>query len=301
MTDYCSDPAPDAAPLCPGPAPAQGKPSTFEMPAGVVDAHAHVIGEPPFYPWMPDRSYTPPVATSDAYIKMLDDVGSKYGVLIQVSVHGQDNTLMLNTLQSYPDRLRGVVVPALGLPDAQYQSMKDAGVVGLRLNVLYGGGGVSLAQLADYDALARDWGWHIQFLLDARELPTLYPQLGKLRSTIVIDHMGHIPTSVGVDSDGFQALLTLVKNGAWVKVSGAYRLSADEPPYRDTIGYAQALIYAAPERCVWGSDWPHVATWTTMPTVAQLLDTLALWAPDPAIRTAILTTNAHKLYGFANL
>jgi 2-pyrone-4,6-dicarboxylate lactonase len=304
MTDSFSDSGsvsgPDIPPLCPGPAPVQTKPSSFAMPAGTVDAHAHVIGEPPRYPWMPDRAYTPPPATPDAYLKMLDDVGSQYGVLIQVSVHGQDNTLMLDTLRAHRARLRGVVVPALGLPGARYQSMKDAGAVGLRLNVLYGGGGVSLAQLAEYDALARDWGWHMQFLLDARELPTLAPQVRKLRSTIVIDHMGHMPTSAGVDSTGFRELLAMVRDGAWVKVSGAYRMSAGEPPYRDTIGYAQALIEAAPERCVWGSDWPHVATWTTMPTVSQLLDTLALWAPDPAVRTAILTTNAHKLYGFAN-
>ena len=124
------------APLCPGPAPVQPRASAFEMPAGAVDTHAHVIGGPPAHPWMPDRAYTPPPATPKAYLKMLDDVGSQYGVLIQVSVHGQDNTLMLDTLRAHPERLRGVVVPALGLPDAHYQSMKDAGAVGLRLNVL---------------------------------------------------------------------------------------------------------------------------------------------------------------------
>jgi 2-pyrone-4,6-dicarboxylate lactonase len=287
-----------SAPLCPGPAPVQRRPSAFAMPVGAVDAHAHVIGAPPRHPWMPDRAYTPPLATPEAYLKMLDDTGSQYGVLVQVSVHGQDNTLMLDTLRANPERLRGVVVPALGLSDAQYQAMKDAGAVGLRLNILHGGGGVSLAQLAEYDALARDWGWHIQFLLDARELLAHAPHFAKLQSTIVIDHMGHLPTTEGVGSADFQHVVALVRDGAWVKMSGAYRVSAEEPPYRDTLGYAQALIDAAPERCVWGSDWPHVSTWTTMPTVAQLLDTLALWAPDSATRTAILTTNAHKLYGF---
>lgn len=288
------------APLCPGPAAIQTRPTAFEMPIGAVDTHAHVIGEPPAYPWMPDRAYTPPPAMPQAYLDMLDAVGSQYGVLVQVSVHGQDNTLMLDTLRAHRERLRGVVVPALRLSDAQYQAMKDAGAVGLRLNVLHGGGGVSLAQLAEYDALAHDWGWHMQFLLDARELPALSPRFSKLRSTIVVDHMGHMPTVEGIESAGFSTLLALVRDGAWTKMSGAYRISVEQPPYLDTIAYAQALIDAAPERCVWGSDWPHVATWTTMPRVAQLLDTLALWAPDPTVRTAILTTNAHKLYGFAN-
>ena len=286
------------APLCPAPAAAQTGPSSFRMPAGAVDTHAHVIGAPPQYPWMPERSYTPPCATPDAYLSMLDGVGSRYGVLIQVSVHGQDNTLMLQTLRKHPERLRGVAVPQLGLGDAEYRAMKDAGTVGVRINVLFGGGGIGFSQLAEYDALARDWGWHIQFLLDARYLPELAPQLRKLRSTAVIDHMGHFPASCGVASAGFQDLLGLVRDGAWVKLSGAYRLSAEEPPYRDTIDYAQALVEAAPRRCVWGSDWPHVALWNTMPSVGQLLDTLALWVPDAHRREAILTTNAHTLYGF---
>jgi len=268
------------------------------MPAGAVDTHAHVIGSPPRYPWMADRSYTPSPVTPEQYLRMLDDVGTQYGVLVQVSVHGQDNRLMLDTLRAHRDRLRGVVVPSLGLADAEYQAMKDAGAVGLRINVLFGGGGIDFSQLAEYDALARDWGWHLQFLLDARELPTLAPQFARLRSTIVVDHMGHLPTTAGAQSPGFQRLVELVRDGAWVKLSGAYRLSDAEPPYADTVDYAQTLIDAAPERCVWGSDWPHVALWRTMPTVGQLLDTLALWAPDPTVRDAILTTNAQQLYGF---
>jgi 2-pyrone-4,6-dicarboxylate lactonase len=286
------------APLCLAPPARQSGPTAFAMPAGVVDTHAHVIGEPPHYPWMPERAYTPPPAPAQAYLRMLDETGSAYGVLIQVSVHGQDNTLMLETLRANRARLKGVVVPPLGLADTEYQAMVDAGAVGMRINVLYGGGGISFAQLEEYDALARDWGWHIQFLLDARDLPELGPRLAKLRSTIVIDHMGHLPASTGVQSDGFQRLIGLVRDGAWVKLSGAYRLSGAAPPYLDTVAYARALTDAAPTRCVWGSDWPHVAQWRTMPTVSQLLDTLALWVPDAALRNQILTTNAHQLYGF---
>jgi 2-pyrone-4,6-dicarboxylate lactonase len=286
------------APLCLAPPAQQRGPTAFTMPANVVDTHAHVIGEPPRFPWMPDRAYTPPPATAEAYLSMLDETGSTYGVLVQVSVHGQDNTLMLDTLRANRTRLKGVVVPTLGLADADYQEMVDAGAVGMRINVLFGGGGISFAQLDEYDALARDWGWHIQFLLDARDLTELAPRLAKLHSPIVIDHMGHLPTAAGVQSDGFQRLVGLVRDGAWVKLSGAYRLSAEEPPYRDTIAYAQTLADAAPSRCVWGSDWPHVAQWHTMPTVSQLLDTFALWVPDATLRNQILTTNAHTLYGF---
>jgi 2-pyrone-4,6-dicarboxylate lactonase len=220
------------------------------------------------------------------------------GVLVQVSVHGLDNALMLEALAANRERLRAVVAPALGLGDAAYQAMTDAGTVGLRINTLSGRGGCDIARLADYAALARDWGWHIQFLLDARTLPELAPALARLRVPIVIDHMGHFPTAEGVGCAGFELLLALLRDGAWTKLSGAYRLSAGTVPYADTVAYAQALVEAAPERCVWGSDWPHVALWQAMPTVGQLLDTLATWVPDAAVRDRILTTNAHRLYHF---
>lgn len=288
-------------PHCMPPPHAQPRTSAFDMPAHAVDTHAHVIGMPAKYPWVPNRAYTPCEATPDAYIRMLDDVGLACGVLVQVSVHGQDNTLMLDTLRAHRQRLRGVVVPSLGLADADYQAMHDAGTVGLRINVMHAGGGISFSQLDEYDALARDWGWHIQMLLDARDLSGLAPRLSRLHSAVVIDHMGHLPTHEGVRSPGFQRLVGLVRDGAWVKLSAAYRLSDAAPPYQDTLEFAQTLVDAAPQRCVWGSDWPHVALRGTMPTVSQLLDTLALWVPDTRTRNAILTTNAHALYGFRAL
>jgi 2-pyrone-4,6-dicarboxylate lactonase len=287
-----------ALPLCVAPPLAQTPPLTFAMPAHAVDAHAHVIGVPPRHPWAPQRAYTPHEATPQAYLRMLDQTGCAFGVLVQVSVHGQDNTLMLDTLRAHRERLRGVVVPSLGLTDAGYQAMNDAGTVGMRINAMHAGGGISFAQLDEYDALARDWGWHLQMLLDARQLPELAPRLAKLHSTLVIDHMGHIPASCGAHAQGFTTLVEMVRDGAWVKLSGAYRLSAAEPPYQETAAFAQRLVEAASTRCVWGSDWPHVAHWGTMPGVAQLLDTLALWVPDAATRNAILTTHAHALYGF---
>jgi predicted TIM-barrel fold metal-dependent hydrolase len=110
--------------------------------------------------------------------------------------------------------------------------------------------------------------------------------------------MGHFPTSEGVDNEGFRTLVHLVGDGAWVKISGAYRNSVGGPPYRDTIPFARALVEAAPERCVWGSDWPHVAHWGPMMNVGDLLDLLAEWVPDEDIRRRVLVDNAHRLYGF---
>jgi len=289
--------ATDQAPACPGPDPRPHGPTRFAVPYGAVDAHAHVIGQPPPHPFVIERSYTPEPATPESYFAMLDATGMTYGVLVQVSVHGTDNGLMVQTLRANRDRLRGIAVIPLGLPDKELVALKEAGVVGLRLNILYGGG-IGFNQLGDYAALAKEMGWHLQFLIDARDLPPLAPKLAKLPVPFVVDHWGHFPVTRGIADPGFQTLLSLVSDGGWVKLSGAYRNTIDGPPYTDTIPFARLLHEAAPERCVWGSDWPHVAHWQHMMNVGDLLDLLADWVPDPAARDRVLTANAHNLYGF---
>lgn len=290
-------PQTDPAPACPGPAPHPHGPTRYRVPAGAVDAHAHVIGLPPAYPFVEGRSYTPPEATAERYLAMLDGTGMSYGVLVQVSVHGTDNRLMLETLKANRSRLRGIGVIPLGLPDRDLAAMKEAGVTGLRLNVLYGGG-IGFAELDSYAALARELGWHLQFLVDARDLTPLAPKLGRLPVPFVVDHWGHFPVSRGLDDPGFQTLLALLRDGGWVKLSGAYRNSVAGPPYADTIPFARQVFQAAPDRCVWGSDWPNVANWGPMMNIGELLDLLADWVPDEAARNRVFVDNAHRLYGF---
>ena len=282
---------------CPGPQVSQRKTTKFTVPLGAVDTHAHVIGLPPEYPFVAARSYTPPPATAQQYTDMLDATGMTYGVLTQVSVHGTDNRLLVNALTAHKQRLRGIAVIPLDCPDAERAALKDAGVVGLRLNVLYGGG-VGFEQVEDYAALCREMGWHLQFLIAAQDLPPLASRLAKLPVPFLIDHMGHFPTSRGTDDAGFQALLSLVKDGAWVRLSGAYRTSVEGFPYRDTVPFARMLVEAAPDRCVWGSDWPHVANWDVMMSVSDLLDLLADWVPDETARNRILVNNPQRLFGF---
>lgn len=285
------------APACPGPSPTQRMSSRFQVPPGAVDTHAHVIGLPPDYPFVPTRSYTPPEATAAQYLSMLDSTGMTYGVLTQVSVHGTDNRLLVGALTANRERLRGIAVIPVDASDAERELLKKSGVVGLRINVLYGGG-IGFEQVERYAALCQEIGWHLQFLVDARELPALAPRLSKLPVPFLIDHMGHFPTSAGTDHEGFRTLLSLVRDGAWVRLSGAYRTSVEGPPYRDTIPFARLLTEAGPDRCVWGSDWPHVANWGVMMGVNDLLDLLVDWIPDETLRNRILVDNPHKLFGF---
>lgn len=277
---------------CPGPDPAPHRPLSFKVPAGAVDTHAHILGPAPY---VEDRSYTAPPAPPAAYLNMLDATGMTYGVLVQASVHGMNNSLLLETLAAHSDRLRGIAVAPPDLPARDWQQMHDAGIRGLRINTLYSGG-IGFEALDRFEAICFDHGWHLQFLTDARALAPLASRISRLKVPAVIDHMGHFPAAEGVDSQPAKLMIQLLKDGAWSKLSGAYRLAG--PPYAETTPLAQALLAAAPDRCVWGSDWPHVANYDAMPNVGALLDLLTLWVPDAVQRDAVLTTNAHRLYGF---
>ena len=281
---------------CPAPDPHPSGPTRYAVPAGAIDTHAHVIGLPPAYPFVENRSYTPPAAPADRYLAMLDATGMAQGVLIQVSVHGTDNRLLRETLAANPERLRGVAVIPLGLPERDLLAMKQGGIVGLRLNVLYGGG-IDFDAVEAYGALAREMGWHLQFLIDARSLPALAPRLSRLPVPFVVDHMGHMPTAAGLADPGFSTLVALVRDGAWVKLSGAFRTSSAGAPYADTIPFARALNDAAPARCLWGSDWPHVAAWDGPPKLGTLLDLVADWVPDAERRRLLFVDNPRRLYG----
>jgi len=277
--------------LCAPPDPCPQAPTRFEVPQGAVDTHAHIIGPPPY---VENRMYTPPEATPEAYLSMLDAVRMAYGVLIQISVHGYDNSFMVDCLKKHPGRLRGIVMVPDDLPEQGWRQLVDAGVTGIRLNAVAAGG---IKNLDGYEAICRELGWHLQFVTTAAQLSELAPLVGKLQVPSVIDHMGHFSISDGANIESRKLMVNLVRDGAWVKLSGAFRIST-HPPYADTASYARELIEAGPDRCVWGSDWPHIAFTGSMLNVGNLLDLLPDWAPDPAMRDRILVHNAQRLYGF---
>jgi len=253
---HTPDPTPTHDCLAPLPTLA---PADFTLPSGACDTHAHVIARDARYPLVSNRSYTSPAATPEAYLAMLDAQGMARGVLVQVSIHGTDNRYMVQTLQANPERLRGVAVVAPDVSDAQLRLLHDAGVRGLRLNVLFGGG-VGLEAMQTLARRIAPMGWHLQFLIDINQLDTTtLREFERLPCPGVIDHLGYVRAEAGLDAPGFCTLLRLVNNvGFWVKLSGAYRISNDFDQFADVTPLAQALVAAAPERMLWGSDWPHV-------------------------------------------
>lgn len=283
-----------AAPLAHWQAPA------FDAPALACDAHAHVVSADPDYALVDNRSYTPPPAPEADYLVMLDATGMARGVLVQISVYGTDNRYLLEVLSRHPERLRGVAVVDPDIDGAELERMHALGVRGLRLNVLFGGG-TGLDAMGRLAARIAPLGWHLELLLDARQLPDLLPRIAGLPVPVVIDHMGHMPAELGTAHPGFQALLSLVRDHrAWAKVSGVYRIDRG-PDYPHAARFAEALIEAAPARLVCGSDWPHIGqTATSMPDTGRLHNLLGEWIGDAALRQRILVDNPARLYDFHN-
>jgi 2-pyrone-4,6-dicarboxylate lactonase len=290
-----------AAPLCAPFDPTPRRPR-IAMPRHACDTHAHVCGPIATHPYSDRRVYTPPDALLPAYRHMLETLGIERAVLVQPSVYGTDNTVMLQAMAALGfERCRGVAVVDDDVSDGELERLHDAGVRGVRVNVVdvaEGKGVIPMSSLARLASRVKRFGWHVEFLMHADDFPDLDRQFADFPVDIVLGHMGYMKTDKGVDQPGFQAMLRLMQRGkCWVKLTGPYRISGQPLPHADTFRYAKALLDAAPERVVWGTDWPHVMVKTPMPNDADLADLLLEWVPE-ALRTQVLVENPAKLYGF---
>lgn len=287
------------APDCAGPDPKPRK-LLRTLPAGSCDCHFHVFGDDNGQPLSPHRSYTPPPAPLEAFQRVQKILGLSRGVIVQPSVYGADNSTTLAALKDAGSEYRGVVVIDTDTATETLWEMHRLGVRGVRVNLIFKSG----VEVSDVAALAKKvapLGWHLQLLIDITEFADLYETVVNLPVAVVIDHMGHMPTSCGLGHPGFTDLLRLLKEGrAWVKLSGAYRFTASEDlPYNDVTPYARALIEANPNRLLWASDWPHPCIPVPMPNDASLLEMLFDWVEnDDGLIRQILVDNPAQLYGF---
>ncbi len=181
--------------------------------------------------------------------------------------------------------------------DRDLARLHEQGARALRF-ILAHPGGLPLADLERWAKRCKEMGWHIQLLAKGDQLRELEPRIATLACPAVIDHFGMIRPDEGVEQLAFQAVLRLLRERHWVKLSAAYRVSQQPLPYRDLVPFVQALLAACPERLVWASDWPHVFVKGEMPHTTDLLDLLADWVPDEAVRRRILVENPMRLYGF---
>jgi predicted TIM-barrel fold metal-dependent hydrolase len=295
--------SPTGVPRCAPPNPAP-RPPHAKFPPLACDCHAHICGPQATYGYIPERIYTPPDALLPAYRHLLATLGCARAVLVQPSFHGSDNRAMLATMREASASFRGVAVIGDDVSEREIAALHEVGVRGARLNIVdvkTGKGELPLAHIERLADRIKAFGWHIEFLMHVDEFPDLDRKLARLPVECVFGHLGYVRADKGAATPGFQALLRLLRTGrAWVKLTGPYRISTGPLPHADTQAFAQALVEAAPDRLVWGSDWPHVKTdWSIpMPNDGELADLLAAWVPDEGLRKRVLVDNPARLYGF---
>ncbi|HEV2009060.1 MAG TPA: amidohydrolase family protein [Burkholderiales bacterium] len=271
----------------------------IKFPPKACDCHAHIFGPQSRYRLLPKTHFVPHENPLSDYVRMLRTLGCERGVLVQPSVYGTDNTLIAEALQSGEFALRGVAVVAPDVSDRELEHLHAAGFRGIRINTASATPGLKITDAPRLAARIKPLGWHLQFFANLRDMPQLEEQLATLPVNIVIDHFGCIAAADGLDAPPFQALLRLLRREhCWAKLMGPYFASEMFPQYPDLVPFAQALVQAAPDRVVWGSDWPHPSARAKMPNDGDLADMLPDWVPDEAQRRKLLVDNPRRLYSF---
>ncbi len=270
------------------------------VPSGACDCHFHVFGPQELFSLSSKRSYTPCAHTDiDSYLAVAKRLRLERSVVVQPSCYGTDNSYLLHAVEKLGrNRTRAVAVVDSTFTQAELKCLDASGVRGARVN-LVNGSTATTREIAPIAAMIASFGWHLELYVQGKDLPDLRPTILSLPVAIVIDHIGRIPADKGVCSEEFQTLLQLVDSEkCWVKLC-AYRCSQTGAPYKDVMNMAKTLITAAPERCVWGTDWPHPGMrGSLMPDDGQLLDMVFEWVPAPESLNRILVDNPAQLYGF---
>jgi len=272
--------------------------------AGICDAHLHVFGPKEEFPVVAGALYEPPVAPLEAYLSVAQPLGIGRFVLVQPSVYGNDNRCLLGALDALgPTIARGVVdVGGLRPPDELLSDWHRRGVRAFRLHT-HGPArpGVADRWVADLDraaGMAADLGWHLDLLAPGWLTEALMPALARLNVDFCLAHLGLLAADDGMKWTGFQRLLNLVREqpSCWIKLTGLYRVST-RADCADVAPMVEALAAAAPDRLVWGTDFPHVLAAGGIDTATQLQRLLG-WIPAGPVRHKILWRNAARLYGF---
>jgi D-galactarolactone isomerase len=258
----------------------------------------HIYDSP--FPVAPNAKLRPPDATVDDYRLLQKRIGTRRNVVVTPWTYGTDNSCTLDAIAKLGAAARGVAVIDTGTAEAELKRLDDLGIRGVRFNLVVTGA-TTLDMLEPLSKRVNDLGWHVEIQMLSDAIIENADLLQRLPCPIVFDHMGRIPEPAGVDHPAFALMLKLIDRGrTWVKLSSAYQDSKSGPPaYGDVSKVAKAYLNSAPERMVWGSDWPHPTEKAdAKPDDAILFDLLTDWAPDEAVRDRILVGNPAALYGF---
>jgi 2-pyrone-4,6-dicarboxylate lactonase len=299
-----TDAAPDYAPLCAPPDRHPRAPRT-PFPPLACDTHAHVMGPAARFPYAKERIYTPPDSTADDYRQLLAALGVERAVLVQPSVYGIDNTAMLDTMRQFGKGVRAVAVTDSAISSREIEALHNAGVRGLRFNVVdrrEDKNVVPAAMLRDVAKRIAPFGWHIELLVNVDEAKDFASAVADIPVPIVLGHLGYPKSGARswTQHPAFADMLRLIDKGrCWIKLTGPYRITGCvDLPYDDVDAAAHALVAAAPQRLVWGTDWPHVIKKKPMANDGDMADLLERGIPDTKTRARVLADNPAELYGF---
>ena len=281
---------------CLGPLPAT-RPGR-RLPEGAWDTHFHVLGPQARFPYAPTRKYTPPDAPLAQSLALHDALGIARGLVVHANTHGFDNAVDLDAVARSGGRYLAVVRLDAKATRETCRKLHEAGARGVRFafNPQHGG---TLDQKVFEHVLAciEGLGWFVELHFEGAAIPGLRPWLAAIPATVVIDHIGRIDVSAGIDQEPFAILCDLMKReNFWTKVSGADRLTKKGPPYEDVAPFARRMAEIAPDRLVWGSDWPHTGVFEAkrMPEDTALLNFL-FDTFDERTRNRILVENPERL------
>lgn len=268
------------------------------LPPLACDSHMHIF-DARFAP-SPHWARTPPRAEVASYRLLQQRIGTSRTVVVNPSTYGTDNSCTLDALEQLGGSARGVAVVAEDVSAAELDRLHAHRVRGLRVNFVspQSWGQTTEEMLTTLAAKVARLGWHIQVFMHPEQVVALASVLRNLPVPLVIDHMGRMDPSEGVDSSAFAVIRRLLDGGnTWVKLSAAYmRSSVGAPGYEDTLPLGRALVEAAPERLVWGSDWPHTTEKPDTVNDADLVDLLQVWCGSDAVMDRILVANPATLY-----
>jgi len=271
----------------------------FKPPPLACDAHCHVFGPAAKFPYDPKAAYIPADAPFEVLQKLHGRLGIERAVIVHASCHGADMRVTLDAIARSGGRYRGTAIIDASYGDPEFKKMHDGGIRGVRFNfVRHLGGRPEMGFFMRTVERVQAMGWHLILHLDAADLVEFDALFRKIRVPMVIDHMGRVKAGDGLQQKPFQVLLEWMKqDNFWVKICGAERVSSKGPPFTDAVPFGRALVEAAPERVLWGTDWPHPnVKW--MPDDGALVDLFPLMVPEPALQQRILVENPESLYGF---
>ena len=275
------------------------KKPNFQLPKGAVDAHCHVFGPSPEFPFAPERKYTPCNAGKDRLFELRDYLGFERNVIVQATCHGTDNSAMVDACRAAGELARGVASVRSDITASELGEMHEAGVRAVRFNFVKRLVDATPREVfLEIAGKIQEFGWSTVVYFEASDLVDLQPFLQQLPGIIVVDHMGRPDVTKGVDHPDFQRFMDLMSGNEnmWCKVTCPERLTVAGPPYEDVVPYYKAIVQEFENRVLWGTDWPHPNMKSHMPDDGALVDYIPQIAETSAQQQKLLVNNPMRLY-----